>query len=293
MATINRYIVEYDDGESDECDTFAEADALARRLRGKVVEYEYEYSDSIVVADHTATSDRGEAEPAANPPAVYPDGTKLWRAPFDFADGTAGEVTITESDGPDHAVVVLVDTEFEPDGSDGTRGLRVYVNDGAVFVGVERQPPDGEPAPPPPHSRTLTVADGWEIEVTDSHSAFIRYRGTDLAALWAPDRDGEVNPVLEVAHEARVFGAAKHGDQTEWSDQMNHSIDLAALAGSVDIGIAELEVRRARPVEMWRQAVADGETTESYEAWLHPAVCEARATAVVAAKARWGDKAVR
>jgi hypothetical protein len=42
------------------------------------------------------------------------------------------EVKVTRSDGADGAVVVFVDTEFEPDGSDGGPGLRVRVNDADV-----------------------------------------------------------------------------------------------------------------------------------------------------------------
>lgn len=46
------------------------------------------------------------------------------------------EVTITTSDGPDGAVVVFIDTDFEPNGSDGGPGLRVNINDDPTYEGV-------------------------------------------------------------------------------------------------------------------------------------------------------------
>lgn len=45
------------------------------------------------------------------------------------------KVTIAPSAGLDNAMVVFIDTDFEPDGSDG-RGLRVMVNDDDTYIGV-------------------------------------------------------------------------------------------------------------------------------------------------------------
>lgn len=56
-------------------------------------------------------------------------------------------VTITTSAGSDGAVVVFVDTDFEPDASDGGPGLRVILNDGDVFVGKPYQPSEEEDEP--------------------------------------------------------------------------------------------------------------------------------------------------
>lgn len=50
------------------------------------------------------------------------------------------EVTVTESAGADGAVVVFVDTHYEPDGSDDGPGLRIVLNDEDAFVGVEFVP---------------------------------------------------------------------------------------------------------------------------------------------------------
>lgn len=50
------------------------------------------------------------------------------------------KVTITTSAGNDGAVVVFIDTTFEPDGSDVGPGLRVLLNDDPVFEGVEYRP---------------------------------------------------------------------------------------------------------------------------------------------------------
>ncbi|SRR6266704_603742 len=55
-------------------------------------------------------------------------------------------VTVTRSAGADGAVVVFVDTDFEPDGSDDGPGLRVVVNDEPVYEGVAYQESDGESA---------------------------------------------------------------------------------------------------------------------------------------------------
>jgi hypothetical protein len=47
----------------------------------------------------------------------------------------AVEVTVTRSAGDDRAVVVFIDTDFEPDGSDNGPGLRVLINDDEAYVG--------------------------------------------------------------------------------------------------------------------------------------------------------------
>jgi len=47
----------------------------------------------------------------------------------------AVEVTVTRSAGDDRAIVVFIDTDFEPDGSDGGTGLRVLLNDNEAYVG--------------------------------------------------------------------------------------------------------------------------------------------------------------
>jgi hypothetical protein len=49
----------------------------------------------------------------------------------------AATVTVTRSAGSDGAIVVFIDTETEPDGSDGGPGLRVLVNNETVYTGVE------------------------------------------------------------------------------------------------------------------------------------------------------------
>lgn len=56
------------------------------------------------------------------------------------AEGDLLHITVTRSAGDDGALLVIIDTEFEPDGSDGGPGLRVMVNDGDVFEGVPLGP---------------------------------------------------------------------------------------------------------------------------------------------------------
>lgn len=56
-------------------------------------------------------------------------------------EGLGVKVTVTESAGNDGAVVVFVDTPgWEPDASDGSRGLRVLLNDDSVYDGVGYRP---------------------------------------------------------------------------------------------------------------------------------------------------------
>lgn len=50
--------------------------------------------------------------------------------------------SIHRSGGADNAVVVQVDTDFEPDGSDGGPGLRVLINDDDAYIGTPYQPPE-------------------------------------------------------------------------------------------------------------------------------------------------------
>jgi hypothetical protein len=57
-------------------------------------------------------------------------------APEVTAEALGVAVNITTSAGSDGAVLVILDTDFEPDGSDGGPGLRVMVNDGPAFEGV-------------------------------------------------------------------------------------------------------------------------------------------------------------
>lgn len=51
-------------------------------------------------------------------------------------DGREITTAITYSAGTDGAVLVLIDTTFEPNASDGGPGLRVLVNDEPVYAGV-------------------------------------------------------------------------------------------------------------------------------------------------------------
>lgn len=46
-------------------------------------------------------------------------------------------MTVTMTKGEDGSVIVWVDTDNEPDGSDGGRKLRVWVNDGKVYDAAE------------------------------------------------------------------------------------------------------------------------------------------------------------
>lgn len=63
----------------------------------------------------------------------------------DYFDELYGvSVKVTTSAGADGAIVVFIDTEFEPDGSDGGPGLRVNVNDHPTYVGTAYMPSEEE-----------------------------------------------------------------------------------------------------------------------------------------------------
>lgn len=44
-------------------------------------------------------------------------------------------LTVTRSAGNDRAITVFIDTAFEPNGEDGSSGLRVLLNDDEIFEG--------------------------------------------------------------------------------------------------------------------------------------------------------------
>lgn len=91
------------------------------------------------------------------------------------ADEQEITVIVTRSSGTDGAVLVMIDTNFEPNASDGGPGLRVLVNDctvlnasgvdklangqaatdGVDFVVTE----DGEPRQAPDHSLTVRLSE--------------------------------------------------------------------------------------------------------------------------------------
>ena len=50
------------------------------------------------------------------------------------------EVILGPSSGVDGGVIVMIDTDFEPDGSDGGPGLLVSINDDDTYVGVAYEP---------------------------------------------------------------------------------------------------------------------------------------------------------
>jgi hypothetical protein len=60
----------------------------------------------------------------------------VWRLPSGLDRPCTTEVIVTTSDGDDGAILVLIDTDYEPDASDGGPGLRVLINDDPAYVGV-------------------------------------------------------------------------------------------------------------------------------------------------------------
>lgn len=48
-------------------------------------------------------------------------------------------IVVSRSAAADGAVLVFIDTTFEPNGSDGGPGLRVLINDDEAYVGIAHQ----------------------------------------------------------------------------------------------------------------------------------------------------------
>jgi hypothetical protein len=63
-------------------------------------------------------------------------------------------ITATRSAGLDGAVLVFIDTDFEPDASDGGPGLRIMLNDSDAYVGKQAEYADDVVEA---HERTFTV----------------------------------------------------------------------------------------------------------------------------------------
>lgn len=58
--------------------------------------------------------------------------------------GHGVKITITPSGGSDGGIVVFIDTDFEPDGSDDGPGLRVIINDHDTYTGIPFEAQDDE-----------------------------------------------------------------------------------------------------------------------------------------------------
>jgi hypothetical protein len=49
---------------------------------------------------------------------------------------TDAHFVVTSDRSPDGTLVIFIDTDFEPDGSDGKGGMRLYINDDLTYEGV-------------------------------------------------------------------------------------------------------------------------------------------------------------
>lgn len=92
-------------------------------------------SPTIVVEPHPNPNGRQYHERL--PASVPPEGSMRFE---DLDTGLMVTIAVGHSDGVDGAFVVQIDTNLEPDASDGGPGLRVLLNDGDLWVGVPYQP---------------------------------------------------------------------------------------------------------------------------------------------------------
>jgi len=112
--------------------------------------------------------------------------------------GASGEpamltTRVMRSAGDDGALVVFLDTTFEPDGGDGGPGLRVRINDGLAYEGVPYRGPDDDdafaaPGPSPADSGTdaitmVDLSDGAIVTDVIDISGITALLGTDLTTL--------------------------------------------------------------------------------------------------------------
>lgn len=51
-------------------------------------------------------------------------------------------ISVDVSPGIDGAIVVYIDTYYEPDGSDGTSGMRIYLNEDCLYESTPFLGPD-------------------------------------------------------------------------------------------------------------------------------------------------------
>lgn len=84
--------------------------------------------------------------------------------PSAFGELAMLTTTVSRSAGNDGAIVVLLDTTFEPDGSDGGPGLRVRINDDLAYEGVRHHAGDTSAVVAAPGS--LPAADGADAIAT-------------------------------------------------------------------------------------------------------------------------------
>ncbi len=92
------------------------------------------HSDAEREADTALGIARGASKPC--PSLAGPVRPSDVLATTDAPDAPSVSVYKSERDG---AWVVQIDTTFEPNGSDGGPGLRVYINDDDTYVGVDRR----------------------------------------------------------------------------------------------------------------------------------------------------------
>lgn len=90
------------------------------------------------------------------------------------------------------------------------------------------------------HGVNVNLGDGWEIEVTDSRTSFVKYRGVDVAAIWLPyEGERETSacsitiPSVERVAEAAVIDEYGTG-QVDYGVADETDIDLSPLIAAID-----------------------------------------------------------
>lgn len=102
------------------------------------------------------------------------------------------KVAITSSDGTDGAMLVLIETDFEPDASDGGPGLRVALNDGYVYKGVEYT--SWKPQPGERVQYKYIEEDFWYPH-TPTSCSYVGELDEFVLLLLKGDRDRDPNPI--------------------------------------------------------------------------------------------------
>jgi hypothetical protein len=91
--------------------------------------------------------------------------------------------TVTRSAGDDGAIVVFLDTTFEPDGGDGGPGLRVRINDDLAYEGVPHRTGDDSEAVAAPESLPTAARGGDAIATVELSGVAVVTDVTDTSGI--------------------------------------------------------------------------------------------------------------
>lgn len=87
------------------------------------------------------------------------------------------------------------------------------------------------------HGVDVNLGDGWEIEVTDSRTTFVKYRGVDVVAIWLPyvgEREVSAASVTVPRLDEVEACAVEADSQVNYGVYGETDIDLAPYIAAID-----------------------------------------------------------